>query len=171
MHFEDPSQPSPEQKLHLIDIFSPEIEGLFRGDGVLYKRKREPLRRARQATKPIIIETHLPSGLVETTLEAKKGDWIITGSVGEEFVVLEDTFDTLYESLDDGTYLPREKTILALKNPSGASIEIRTSWGTQIGDKGCLLVVTLNDGNTFTSDRYLIGSEELLRNNYEALEV
>ncbi|MEI6490610.1 MAG: hypothetical protein WCO16_02495 [bacterium] len=159
-----------------IDLFGAELEDLLLNNGKFYIRKIEPIKGARQATGTEVIKTYLPDGTLESTQETKAGDWIITGSKGEEFVFTNSKFNDLYENGGNGQYIPRERKIVAIKNPFGKSVRISAPWGTkekpafQDGTEKCMLVANLTPDGSLTNDRYIIGDEEMLLNNYNPAE-
>ena len=156
----------------MVDLHNPEMEEKIKNEGQIYQRKIEPIRGAEQVTEVQVVETHLPDGTLESSVEAKPGEWIITGAKGERFVFSAKKFDGLYESDASGGYIPRERKVVALKNPFGEAVKIFAPWGTpenpayQEGSEKCYLVVSLDESGAFTSDRYIIGDEELLLSNY-----
>jgi len=167
------SQKSPEKQPKMVDLFSTEMEAKIKNEGQIYQRKVETIRGAEQVVEPQTVETHLPDGTLESSVEAKPGEWIITGAKGEKFVFSAKKFDGLYQSDDKGGYVPRERKVIALKNPFGEPVKISAPWGTpenpsfQEGSENCYLVVSLDEDGAFTSDRYIIGDEELLLSNYD----
>ena len=167
---------SPEKLPKMVDLFGSEMETKIKNEGQIYQRKIEAIRGAEQVTEPQTVETHLPDGTLESSVEAKPGEWIITGAKGERFVFGAKKFDGLYESDTKGGYVPRERRIVALKNPFGEAVKISAPWGTpenpayQEGSQKCYLAVSLDGSETFTSDRYIIGDEELLLSNYTPAE-
>jgi len=163
------------QQPQSIDLFSHELENLFRTQGKIYLRKIEPIKGARQVVEVAVIETHLTDGTLESTQEAKVGDWVITGSKGEEFVFTNSKFNNLYEDKGNGKYVPRERKIIAILNPFKKPVRISAPWGApekpafQDGGEKCMLVAELSLDGTLTKDRYIIGNEEMLLNNYNSL--
>ncbi|MDE1975209.1 MAG: hypothetical protein KGI49_01720 [Patescibacteria group bacterium] len=155
-----------------VDMFSEELERLFRSNGRVYVRKIEPIKGASQVKEKSKIETRLPDGTLESVQEANSGDWVITGSKGEEFVFTNKKFHDLYEDRGAQQYVPRKRKIIAMPNPFGRSIRIQAPWGTpeipafQDGGERCMLVASLDDDGSMTKDRYIIGDEEMLLNNY-----
>lgn len=163
------------EKPQSIDLFSSELENLFANQGKVYLRKIEPIKEARQVSETTVVETILPDGTIESTQEANVGDWVITGSKGEEFVFTNSKFQNLYEDHGNGQYLPRERKISAILNPFKKAVRISAPWGTpekpafQDGGGKCILVAELSSDGTLTRDRYIIGDEEMLLNNYSPL--
>ena len=163
--------PNPEREPSLIDLFSAGMEAKLR-EGKVYRRKIEPIRGAKQVTEPTPVETRLPDGTLESTQDANAGDWIITGSKGEQFVFTDKKFQGLYESDGKGGWLPRERKIVAIPNPVGLPVRISAPWGTpekpayQDGSDKAMLVAELSPDGTLTKDRYIIGDQEMLFNNY-----
>lgn len=162
-----------EYKPRWVDTNSEEVIKLLKEQGTVYRRKIEPIKGARQVTEPETVETVLSSGVRESSTDAKPGDWVITGSQGEQFVFTNSKFEGLYISNGQGGYLPRERKIVAVRNPYNEPISVTAPWSTsekpelQNGDESCMLVASLDDEGEFTSDRYIIGSEQLLLNNYD----
>lgn len=162
-----------EQEPKMLDLFNLEMEEKLKIEGKIYRRKIEPIRGAEQVTKPQTIETRLPDGTVESHVEAKEGEWIITGAKGEKFVFSQKKFDGLYDSDGKGGFIPKERKVIAMPNSFGGAVRISAPWGTpekpayQDGSKKCFLVVSLGENGDFTNDRYIIGDEELLLSNYE----
>lgn len=162
-----------ERQELLIDTFGQELVDKWGTEGKLYRRKIEPILDAEKVTEVRVVETKLPNGTVESSQEAKIGDWIITGSKGEKFVFTQAKVDSLYTLGEDGKFIPRERKILVLKNLFAKPIKINAPWGTpekpdyQSGTENCMLVVSLDDSGKMTKDRYIIGDEEMLLGNYE----
>ncbi|OGN04734.1 MAG: hypothetical protein A3B99_03580 [Candidatus Yanofskybacteria bacterium RIFCSPHIGHO2_02_FULL_44_12b] len=71
----------------LVDTLGPEMVERWKNEGKLYRRKIEPILGAEKVTETRVVETRLPDGTLESSQEAKPGDWVITGSKGEKFVV------------------------------------------------------------------------------------
>jgi hypothetical protein len=157
----------------LVEMFSDEVETKLKNDGLVYRRKIKPIVNAEEVTQTINVYTILPDGTKESSVEAKPTDWIITGPKGERFVFTKTKFDELYIKDDLDGYIPRERKIIALKNPFNTNIRISAPWGTsekpayQDGSEKCFLIVGLDENGNKTKDRYLIGDEELLIANYE----
>ena len=163
---------SSEDQPQIVDLFNLGMELKIRNSGKLYKRKIEPIRGAEKVTEGQTVETFLSNGVQESVVDAKPGDWIITGAEGEKFVFTAKKFIDLYISDGQGGYLPKNRKVMALKNPFGKQIKIVAPWSTkespayQEGDEHCFVVASLDDLGDFTGDRYLIGNEELLLSNY-----
>ncbi len=156
-----------------IDLFSTVMEARLKGEGTAYRRKIKPIRSAIELKEPTVVETRLPNGLVESTVEAQRGDWIITGVQGEQFVLTPDRMDYLYTVGSDGRHTPKERKIVALKNPFRSPVQIIAPWSTpekvayQTGSEECYLVAEVDATGALTADRYIIGDETLLLGNYE----
>ena len=165
-----------DKGLRFVDLFSDELEAKMKELGRVYRRKIEPICGAEQVVEPIKVETRLPDGTLETTQEATKGDWIITGTKGEKFVFTDKKFHDLYDSNGKGAWMPKERKIIAMANPFNEAVRIMAPWGTsekpayQDGGDKCMLVVGLTPDGTPTKDRYIIGDEQMLLNNYELEE-
>lgn len=157
----------------MLDLRSGEMEKKFKSQGTIYKRKIEPIRKAEQVTEPQTIETLLPDGTLESSVVAQIGDWVITGTQGERFVFNQAKFDERYSSDGNGCYVPKERRVVAIVNHYQGPVKIVAPWSTpqipahQMGSGDCFLVVTLDENGELTDDRYIIGSKELLLNNYE----
>ncbi|KKP31678.1 MAG: hypothetical protein A2312_04200 [Candidatus Staskawiczbacteria bacterium RIFOXYB2_FULL_32_9] len=160
----------------LIDLFSEELERQFLENGKVYSRKIEPILGAEKVSISQVVETKLPDGTLESTQEAKDGDWIITGTKGEKFVFTDKKFQDLYDSDGKGEWLPKKRKIIAMSNPFGGFVRISAPWGTQEnpafqdGSDKCMFVVGLDKDGNLTQDRYIIGDEQMLLNNYSAEE-
>ena len=165
----------PEQEPQFIDLFSVELEDQLRM-GQKYKRKIEPIKGAEQVAKDCSVQTILPDGTIESEQDARLGDWIITGSKDERFVFTDKKFHSLYETDGEKNWIPRERKIVAIHNPLGRSIRISAPWGTpekpayQDGSNQAMLVAELSADGNMTMDRYIIGDEEMLLNNYVPVE-
>jgi hypothetical protein len=172
MHEEMPRE---EKGPLFIDLFSEELERDLKS-GRVYARKIEPIKRAEKVVEKVSLQTTLPDGTIEDEEEAEPGDWIITGGAGERFVETDEKFHDLYGPDGKGSYLPRGRRIIAIPNPFGQSIRISAPWGTpakpayQDGGNKAMLVAALAGDGSMTSDRYIIGSEALLLDNYVPVE-
>lgn len=157
----------------IVDTHSVETEQAWASGGRIYQRKIEPIRGAEQVQVAQTIKTIVPGGTVESEVAANPGDWIVTGSKGERFVLTNGKFMGLYTQQADGSWLPQKRQIVAVKNPHSEAISIIAPWSKpekpeyQHGDANCMLVVGLDKNGSMTDDRYIIGSEEMLLNNYE----
>lgn len=162
-----------EREPQLIDLFSEEYENKFRTEGTIYKRKIEPIKGARQvaeAEKETIV-TKLPDGTVESSQDANETDWVITGSKGEEFVFTDTKFHGLYDSDGKGGWIPKERKIVAIQNPTMAPVRINAPWGgAQDGSEKAMLVAEIAADGSYTKDRYIIGDIEMLLSNYDPAE-
>lgn len=160
-----------EKEPQLIDLFSQEYENKFKVEGKIYKRKIEAIKGARQVAQNETIETRLPDGTLESTQDANETDWVITGSKGEEFVFTDTKFHGLYDSDNEGGWIPKERKIVALQNPTMMPVRINAPWGgTQDGSEKAMLVTEIGPDGTYTKDRYIIGDQEMLLNNYDPEE-
>ena len=154
-----------------IDLFSKLIEEQLLA-GTVYKRKIEPIKGAQQVSEQIMIETRLPDGTLESTQNANPGDWIITGSKGEKFVFSDTKFQSMYNLDGQGGWIPKERKIVAIPNPVGTPIRISAPWGTpekpafQDGSEKAILAAEIGIDGQITKDRYIIGDQEMLLNNY-----
>lgn len=142
----------------------------------LYQRKADPTQAIDVvfATTETVVETILwrqGRPHVETTRTAHPGDAVVTGAVGERYVISRAHFGQLYQLLRDATgapvpgkYLPRN-IVKRIKNPTGRDILLRASWGDdQHGDGHCWLVES-----QVTGMHYLIDAEAFLH-SYQPLE-
>jgi len=158
------------QEPRAVDLFSDEMEKFFKSKGVAYERKIVAVRGAQRLSQSRTVETTLPDGTIETIVDAKPGDWIVTGPEGERFVLNSIKFANLYLTDDKGGYIPKEHKIIALKNPFVGSVKITAPWGTpEVGGEECYFVVTLDKNGNFTNDRYIIGNRDLLLQNYRLI--
>ena len=118
-----------EKQELFVDTSSQELIDKWQSEGKFYRRKIEPILGAEEVTEAKVVETRLLDGTLESSQEAKAGDWIITGSKGEKFVFTQAKVDSPYVMGVDGKFIPRERKILALKNPFGKSIKNKCSLG------------------------------------------
>ena len=155
-----------------LDLGSESFESKIKEEGAIYLRKTVPLRGVRKVVVAETVDTYLPDGTVESTKEAAPGDWVVTGPEAEEFVLSSEKFDSLYEEKEPGIFVPKERKIMALKNPAHTKIRIDAPWGTkekpasQYGESQCILVIELDSEGNFTDNRYIIGDEVILESNY-----
>jgi hypothetical protein len=70
-----------------------------------------PVVNVRKAEEQSIVETYL-EGFLECKNQAKPGDYIITGAVGEEYVLTKSNFESLYSLAENG-YEYESKCIVA----------------------------------------------------------
>ena len=165
-----------EREPHLIDLFSEDYESKLKNEGKTYLRKIKPIKGARQVIEETSVETRLPDGTLESAQDANAGDWIITGSKGEEFVFTDKKFQDLYVSDSKGGWIPRERKIVAILNPTQMPVRISAPWGTpekpayQDGSEKAMLVAEIGPDGNLTKDRYIIGDLEMLLNNYTPAE-
>ena len=162
--------------VHDIDLHDPELVKTLTEQGELFRRKIEPIKGVREPVQEEVVET-IVNGIVESTQVAKPGEsMIITGARGEEFVFTKSKYESLYIVSEDGNVTPRERFVLAMKNPFGAPIRIEAPWSTpdnpqyQDGTTEAMLTFGLDDLGELTEDRYIIGDRDLLLANYEPAE-
>jgi hypothetical protein len=75
----------------------------------------------------------------------------------------------LYESGEEDIWVPKERRIIAIPNPSMKPVRIDAPWeGTQEGSDKAILVAELDSQGKLTEDRYIIGNLDLLLKNYGA---
>lgn len=70
------------------------------------------------------------NGDVETTNTAHAGDFIVTGSSGEEYVITKDKFNKLYEEVSEGLYQTKPDEIRAVETSEHISFE--APWGGEM---------------------------------------
>ena len=80
----------------LLDLFSVNFESRLTDNGKVFVRKIEQVI-VRQAIESEVVDTYISDGTLETSVIAGKGDWVITGPKGEEFI-LTDKKSTIYMS-------------------------------------------------------------------------
>ncbi|MEO5950690.1 MAG: PGDYG domain-containing protein [Candidatus Saccharimonadales bacterium] len=109
------------------------------------------------------IETVLANGIVETVNIANSGDAIITNPGGEQYIIPAETFTKRYEATTEEGVFRAKGMARALKNDTGAPIEITAPWGeSQFGDENCLIATVFDPDSPdqIGSDRYIIGADE-----------
>lgn len=160
----------------ILDLFSKDFEPLLKVKGRVYVRKIEPIMNVRRVEVEEVIRTVMSDGTLESTRNASPGDWVILGPQREQYVVSDEKLNDLYTQQTDGGILPKERKIIALKNPVGTKIKIKAPWGSEVepafqeGGGQCFIVVNLDTNDNWTKDRYIIGNESLLLSNYSLLE-
>lgn len=120
-----------ENKFPSLDLHSENFESRILREGRVYVRNIKPLRGARKVEVSEVVETYMPDGTLECVNEANPGDWVIVGPEGEEFVFSEEKFNDVYVSVGDGTFLPKERKIIAIENPTNSKIRIKAPPGGQ----------------------------------------
>jgi hypothetical protein len=108
-------------------------------DGKVYRKSGDY--RAEKADVATRVETVL-NGKVETTNTAYPGDYIVTGAVGERYVVKPDVFASRYEPKtgQPGVYRALGH-VKAIPNPFGRPLHVLAHWGeVQHGDTDCVIV-------------------------------
>lgn len=84
---------------------------------------------ARVAFKGEVVVTTI-NGVVETTNIAKAGDMIITGLVGEEYIIPSIKFEKLYNKIEDGLYVTKPDSIKAVQVTE--KITFLAPWGSEM---------------------------------------
>ncbi|HEY9777169.1 MAG TPA: DUF4231 domain-containing protein [Planktothrix sp.] len=119
-------------------------------------RSDEPNRSSKLGTyiqKPVEVKAvRLTADAVIQTLEgaenAKSGNWVVTGTQGEQWPVCEKTFASKYKAVpntkDRFVKLPTTVQALQMKMP----FSLDTSWGKQVGKKNDWLVI-LDDNDAY----------------------
>jgi hypothetical protein len=130
-------------------------------DGKIYRKNGKV--RARRVSVATPVETILADGRKETKNVAARGDYIVTGSGGEKYVVKPEVFAARYER-KPGTrdvYLARGE-ILAVPNPLRLAIDFWASWGeVQTGAADCMIADVYNPATRKRAGRpYIIGRAE-----------
>jgi hypothetical protein len=143
-----------EKEFEMLNLHSESFESKILSEGDVYIRRVEPINNVRKVGETEVIKTFMPDGTLESTQEANPGDWVITGPEGEEFVFTDEKLNDLYTQEPDGSFLPKERKILAIKNPVNSKIRINAPWGTeenpvyQDGETESMVVIGLDsDGS------------------------
>ena len=97
-------------------------------NGLVYK-KIEVVKKARVAFKGEVVVTTI-NGVVETTNTANEGDMIITGLVGEEYIIPSIKFEKLYNKIEDGLYVTKPDSIKAVQVTE--KIHFLAPWGSEM---------------------------------------
>lgn len=116
---------------------------------------------ARPAIPGEAIETILADGTVETDNTALEGDSVITNPGGEEYIIPADRFAQRYEPTEKPGIYKAIGLVRAIKNPTGHSIKIQTSWGEQVGEADCWITAAVdpNDFENLGPGR-IVGAQE-----------
>ena len=84
---------------------------------------------AREAADGEIVSTVI-NEIVETTNIAKAGDMIITGLVGEEYIINGEKFHKLYNHISGNTYVTKKDSIKAVQVTE--KIHFLAPWGSEM---------------------------------------
>lgn len=110
-----------------------------------------------------VVETILADGTRETTNTANPGDAIITNPGGEQYIIPAETFNKRYEITAEEGVFRAKGMARALRNDTGAPIEIMAPWGEpQFGDENCMIATVFDPDkpDEIGADRYIIGADE-----------
>lgn len=121
-------------------------------------------------------------GSIEAENETSPTDWVITNPGGEQYVVPDERFRNLYESIGNDRYIAATKRLL-IHNPTGYPVAVQTPWdknSLMFGDRHSLFVADcIEDGKIRRpgSERYIIARSEAtitygkMLVSYQALQV
>jgi hypothetical protein len=130
-------------------------------DGKPYRKNGEF--RAERVSVATPVETILADGRKETKNVATPGDFVVTGTGGERYVVKPEVFAARY-GRKRGTgdvYLARGE-IIAVPNPLGRAIRFWASWGeVQTGAADCMIADMFDPATRKRAGQpYIIGRAE-----------
>ena len=130
-------------------------------DGKIYRKNGEV--RARRVGVATPVETILADGRKETKNVAARGDYIVTGPGGEQYVVKPEVFAARYERKPRtrDVFLARGE-IIAVPNPLGHAVHFWASWGeVQTGAADCMIADVFDPATRKRAGRpYIIGRSE-----------
>ena len=152
--------PALKPKYEKLDLSTEEYTEKL-AEAPVYAKKAEVS--AATATAGQEVRTVLGDGTEETVNYAEEGDVIVTNPGGEKYILKPENFAKRYEpTAEEGVY--RAKGMArAIKNGTGAPIEIMAPWGEpQFGDQDCMIATVFDPDNPdqIGSDRYIIGAKE-----------
>ncbi len=130
-------------------------------EGKVYRKTGEYLATRVTVTTPV--ETVLANGIKETKNTALPGDYIVTGTGGERYVVKPEVFTARYEPKPGytGVYLARGH-VKAIPNPFNRTLHIVAPWGEIQNGAADSIIVDIYDPATRKRDGkpYLINRAE-----------
>ena len=119
--------------------------------------KKEATVHARRAIAGEEVTTTSATGDVETVSTATDGDWVVTNSSGEDYILPPAIFSDRYEDSDTPGVYRATGYCKAIQNPYGRPIEIFASWGSaQSGDEHCFIADTCDADGNLRGEPYLI---------------
>lgn len=120
-------------KAELVDLNSKEYDEQFE-KAEWYKKSVEI--EARQATQ----EEEVITALDATKNIAKPGDWIVTGTKGERYIIRKEKFDKLYKPKEgeSGKFVSTGVPVKAIRTDK--TIVFQASWGKQAVKAGGYLI-------------------------------
>ncbi|MBA3788873.1 hypothetical protein H0X32_00565 [Patescibacteria group bacterium] len=147
-----PEHPAPH--FEYVDRKSPEImEGLAQAQ--IYKKVS--IVRARPAIAGERITTTLVDGREETSNRAQEGEWVVTNSQGEEYIVPEEKFNVKYQKGSEEGIYRAVGFVRAFKNPFGKPIEIQGKRSSlRKGDSDCFIVDGCDEEGVSNGEPYLV---------------
>jgi PGDYG protein len=153
---------TPEDGAELkIDRLAHEIALALDNRGKVYRKIGQV--RAKPASTTTLVETVLSDGTRETTNRAQPGDFIVTGTGGEKYVIKRETFFTRYEPKPGTkTIYTARGFVVAVPNPYNRPIAINASWGeVQHGAADCMIADIFDAASGQRAGQpYIIGRAE-----------
>ena len=133
--------------------------------------KKVGLVEARKARPGEIVVTKVHGGrMIESpAIAAKDGDWVITGVLGEEYVVNETKLAERFKITDkDGVYEPIGYARI-IANPFGADISLTPPWGgVENGDRHCRIAIQCDIDGVTKETPYII-DYDVYERTYESV--
>lgn len=140
----------------LVDRKSPEI---MRALITAPLFKKQCIVRVRLATDGEEVITILKNGYEETKNTAVGGDYIVTNTSGERYIISDKEFFSRYEATKENGVFAAKGYCRAIPNPFSQSIEIMASRGyPQTGDENCMIADTCDQEGKADGEPYLIDS-------------
>jgi hypothetical protein len=157
-----------QSEIH-IDRHSPVIATALDKDGQIYRKTGEIIAERAVSETPVV--TVLADGSTETRNRARPGDYIVTGSGGERYVVKPETFAARYAPKpgEKGVYVALGQ-IVAVENPFERPIAIMASWGEkQHGSADCMIADIFDPNSKLREGQPYIIARSEFENTYARL--
>jgi len=136
-------------KQGICDLQTPEMSKAFAASP-LYEKSA--IVKATLVQSPREVVTIVGDGLVETTVIAQPGEYVVQNPGGEEYVLLAEKFSSRYSHVDGDTFRA-SGTVRAFRNPTGGAVTVIAPWGEEMhGAADCFFAQA--EG----TDRYIIES-------------
>lgn len=108
--------------------------------------------------------TTLVNGVPETTNVAVPGDMLVTGQLGEQWVLSAEVFALRYKPTDVQGLFTATGRVRALQNPTGKPLTINASWGQpQTAAADCWIAEQVDAAGLAASPRYLVANEAFVK--------
>ena len=121
----------------------------------IYKKIGKVLAHPAKAGETVV--TTLADGFRETENIAKPGDWIVTNTTGEKYIVSEKEFQLEYLPTEQNGVYIAAGFCKAVQNPFNEPIEIHAKWAfVQKGLTNCMIAVCCDKDGIVSGEPYII---------------